>query len=127
MPTVEKVTSGRVYVRQVDREFSVGESVDVSDADAAYLVDERGDFEVVDDGDDSESDGTAEGDPIEGKPVAEIDVAEHLNRWLDQHYTHRAEQVRGGDVDDSLDAVAEAETSETVIEAVEERRVELED
>jgi len=45
--------------------------------------------------------------------------------WLDGDYTERADAVADGRVDAHLDAIEDAETSETVIEAVEERREEL--
>lgn len=52
MPTVEKTKGGRVSVRGIG-DFVPGEPVEVSDDDAEYLCDERGDFTVVDDaGDD---------------------------------------------------------------------------
>jgi hypothetical protein len=47
MPVVEKTFGGTVRVRDIG-EFAPGDRAEVSTADAAYLVDERGDFEVVD-------------------------------------------------------------------------------
>jgi hypothetical protein len=102
--------------------FDAGDVHDVGDELFGYL-EAHEDFEVVGDAGD---DGVHEEDPLEGKSVAEVDVSEHLDRWLDQPYDHRAEQVRGGGVDDSLDAIEDAETSQTVIDAVEERRDKLE-
>jgi len=46
MPTVEKTSGGRVYVRGIGR-FTVGDTADVSESEAAYLVEERADFERV--------------------------------------------------------------------------------
>lgn len=104
MPTVEKVRGGRVMVRGIGR-FEVGDQAEISEADAEYLIEERGDFEYVngDNGDDFSIDG-----------------------WLDNDYENRAEAVREGGVDDYLDEIEDAETSQTVIDAVEERRSELE-
>ena len=44
MPTVEKHSGGRVYIRPLDRRFEIGDRVDVDRELAAYLCDERGDF-----------------------------------------------------------------------------------
>lgn len=46
--------------------------------------------------------------------------------WMDRDYQDRETAVRDGDVDEHLDAIADAETSETVKEAVDDRRDELE-
>jgi hypothetical protein len=59
MPTVEKVTGGRVHVRDIGH-FEAGGRAEVSEADARYLVEERGDFETVDDDTDAETDSDAE-------------------------------------------------------------------
>ena len=48
MPTVEKTEGGRVTIRGIG-EFRLGDQAEVSKDDAAYLCDERGDFERVDD------------------------------------------------------------------------------
>lgn len=45
--------------------------------------------------------------------------------WLDIGYTQRADDVRAGRVDDYLDDIEEVETSQTVTDAVEQRRDEL--
>ena len=49
-----------------------------------------------------------------------------VEAWLDQHYQARSEQVRDGDVDEHLDAIAAEETATTVQDAIGERRAELE-
>ncbi|AGN33791.1 hypothetical protein HALG_00003 [Halorubrum virus CGphi46] len=50
-----------------------------------------------------------------------------VDEWIDDHhYQAREEQVRDGAVDEHLDAIAEAESSTTVQDAVGERRAELE-
>jgi len=126
MPTVRYTAEGGHY-RIGGHGFDPGDEHEVDDELATYLADHE-DFEVVD-GDEGGGDAVVQPpdeDPLEGQPVADVDVSEHLDRWLDQHYTHRAEQVRSGDVDDSLDEIEDAETSETVIEAVQDRRAELE-
>lgn len=46
--------------------------------------------------------------------------------WLDEDYLDRAAAVREGEVDEHLDAIEAAETSQTVEEAVADRRAELE-
>jgi len=55
MPTVEKVSGGLVRVRDIGQ-FRVGDRVEVSADEAAYLCDERGDFERVGEADDEGSD-----------------------------------------------------------------------
>jgi hypothetical protein len=45
--------------------------------------------------------------------------------WLEVDYRERAERVRSGAVDAHLGAIADAETSQTVAEAVAERRAEM--
>ena len=120
MPTVEKTTGGRVYIRSADRRFSVGDRADVSEQEAAYLVEERGDFDIVDDTDSAEANPDVE---------AESDVEESfdIDEWLEQGYTERADRVRSGEVDEHLDVIHDAETSENVIDAVALRTQDLED
>ncbi|WP_435346024.1 hypothetical protein [Haloarchaeobius sp. HRN-SO-5] len=55
MPTVQKTSGGRVTVRDIG-EFTVGDQAAVSDAEAQYLVDERGDFTLVDGEDEATAD-----------------------------------------------------------------------
>ena len=47
MPVVEKTSGGAVDVRGIG-DFAAGDRAEVSAEDAAYLVDERGDFERID-------------------------------------------------------------------------------
>jgi len=149
MPTVEKVSPGRVYVRRVGQEFALGDRAEVSDADAAYLCDERGDFERVDvNGESSEDvpeDASSEDIPEDEdedadvssgdtESEAEAGAGEHEDgneeqaadlapdEWLDQDYRTRAERVRDGDVDEHLETIREIETSETVKDAVDDRQ-----
>lgn len=77
MPTVEKVNGGRVLVRGIGR-FAIGDRAEVSEADAAYLCDARGDFELVDDSDlPTEADET-------GATVADAIEAGHCP-WCDEY------------------------------------------
>lgn len=68
MPRVEKVTGGRVYVRGIGR-FRIGDQAEVSEDDAAYLCEERGDFRRVEDAD--EGDGDVDGEDVDDNAVAE--------------------------------------------------------
>jgi hypothetical protein len=106
MPTVEKVSGGRVYVRGIGR-FSLGDRVDVSESDAAYLCEERGDFERVDD--ETGGGGFVAQEFVSRTPVAEV-----------------ASDIRAGEADGHLDQVEQAERNgrdrKTVYEAVDERR-----
>lgn len=53
MPAVEKTTGGPVYHRGLGETLEIGDQSEVSEELAAYLCEERGDFERVDAGDDS--------------------------------------------------------------------------
>jgi hypothetical protein len=120
MPVVEKTSGGRVNVRGIG-EFVPGDQAEVSRGDAEYLLEERNDFELVEDGNDAEE----EPDSDDTVDEAEVDfVAE--DDWLDRDYQDRADAVAAGEADGFLDTVEEYETSETVIDAVQERRDELE-
>jgi hypothetical protein len=55
MPTVEKTVGGRVHIRDVGETFTIGDRAEVSEAQAAYLCEERGDFKRVDDAADDEN------------------------------------------------------------------------
>jgi len=102
MPVVEKVRGGRVNVRGIG-EFSPGDRAEVSAADAEYLCDDRGDFERVDDA-------AVSGDGFDAEA------------WLDQDYRDRADRVEAGDVDEHLGKIRNVETSDTVIDAIDERQ-----
>lgn len=67
MPTVQKTHGGEVYLRSEDARVTQGDRVEVSAAKAAYLCDERGDFERVGDepGPEAEDDGDGDGDGAE--------------------------------------------------------------
>jgi hypothetical protein len=111
MPRFEKISGGRVYLRGIDEHVAVGDTVEASGDFAAYLS-ERGDFreETVD---------------VEA-PTDDVADGFDAGAWLDQDYQDRAARVREGAVDDHLDTIADAETSDTVRDAIGERRAELE-
>jgi hypothetical protein len=118
MPTVRYTGGGTYRVDGVG--FDPGDEKDVNRELADYLTD-RDDFEMVDDaGDDDVSEEDGPPDVDEWEDWGESD-------WLELGYTQRADDVREGRVDDYLDEIDAVETSDTVIEAVEDRRSELED
>jgi len=133
MPTVEKVSGGRVHIREAGREFDRGDRADVSEATAAYLCEERGDFERVDagaateDGDGADDAATAEpesadeGDEsgdVTDDAGGDVDSSFDADEWLERHYQERADLVEAGAVDAHLETLLEVETSETVRDAV---------
>jgi len=122
MPVVEKTHGNQVYIRGAGR-FERDDRKEVSDEMAEYLTEERGDFAVVDeDGDVTEVEDDNDSDDEESEAEA-FDT----DAWLEQDYTDREDRVRSGDVDDELELIAESETSNTVLDAIGERRAELED
>jgi len=60
-------------------------------------------------------------------PAESDDEEFDLEAWLDQDYEVRAERVEAGEVDAHLEAIAEAETSDNVLDAIGVRRAELEE
>ena len=60
---------------------------------------------------------------VEDAGADEFDVDE----WLDQDYQTRVERVEAGEVDGHLEEIAEAETSDNVVDAIGVRRAELEE
>ncbi|OYR72718.1 hypothetical protein [Halorubrum ezzemoulense] len=114
--------SGGGRYRTSGHQFEEGDIVDVDEGLAEYLC-EKDAFARVDD------------DTLEEAEVASEDVVDTLDEaegfdvdaWIDDnHYQERAEEVRAGEHDDHLDAIAEAESATTVQDAVGERRAELE-
>lgn len=104
-----------------------GDVVEMSAEHADYYVDEwdftiveEAPFEDEDDADESET----EAEETESDDVDEW-AAWNEDDWLDLDYQQRATDVREGRVDDYLGQIEACETSETVEEAVEERRAEL--
>lgn len=132
-----------------------GDTVELTDRQREQF--NRRKFDPVDDGDeepadddadgDDEPDGTDGGDEFETQHAAEdgaydadVDAESddgdgepdewhdwNEDAWMDLGYEQRAEDVRAGRVDDHLGDVESAERSDTVLEAVEDRRSELED
>lgn len=98
--------------------FEPGGVNDVDGELAEYLAD-REDFEVVDDVAEERGEGEFRFDPGEATDFS-------TNGWLDNNYQDRVEAVQAGGLDEYLDEIENAETSETVIDAVQKRRVELE-
>lgn len=120
MPTVEKTSGGRVVVRGIG-EFDPGDRVEVSDADAQYLVEERGDFEVID-GDDETDDAAEEADDSD-VAIATGDAEAFVDRTPMEDVV---EDIEDGVVDEVLDQVEAAAERKGVLEAIEARRDELE-
>lgn len=79
MPVVEKIAGGRVVVRGIG-EFSPGDRADVSEADAAYLCDDRGDFQRVDENDGSD----LPDDRVPDEDLAAM-IDEGLCPWCDEY------------------------------------------
>lgn len=122
MPTVEKVTPGRVRVRDIGR-FEHGDRAEVSAAEAEYLVEQRGDFAMVD-GD--ELVGAVTDEPAADEPDAEADTFD-VEAFLDRNVDPVADDIRAGEVDEHLEAIADADDRVGVQDAAGERRAELED
>lgn len=121
MPVVKKTSGGRIVVRGIG-EFIPDEEADVSKDDAQYLVDERGDFVRLDSSDEDEPTDDA---AFDFDPAGHDDF--ETNGWLENDYQDRAEAVRAGGLDDFLNEIEDAERSDTVLEAIDERRAELEE
>ena len=126
MVRVEHVSGGVIRHQSIGRS-TPGDTHDVSEEAAAYLCEEREEFEYSDvidaeyeDVTDSEGDGGDTDDESDGGAFDE-------DAWLDQDYTDRAEQVRTGEVDAHLETIDDIETSGNVRDAIGERRAELEE
>jgi len=137
MPVVEKVHGGRVVVRDIG-EFVLDDRADVDADTAAYLCDERGDFERVADegGDDShensldvsgevtiDADAGSEADTADDDPSGDYPAADGTS---DAHWRSIVTAVGDGVYDDNLNTVAEHDHRSSVQDAVGERRAELE-
>ncbi|MFC6973645.1 hypothetical protein ACFQL1_01535 [Halomicroarcula sp. GCM10025709] len=125
MPRVRHTGDGGHY-RVGGHGFDPGDEHNVDDDLAGYLGD-HDDFEVLDEAGEGNSEDT---DPDEGDSEFRFDPGDatdfSANGWLDNDYQDRADAVRAGGLDDYLAEIEDAETSETVIDAVDERRDELE-
>jgi len=123
MPRIHYEGGGRY--RTSGHLFEEGDIAEVDEELADYLC-EKDAFARVDDSavttDQTETDESEETDEADSESKG-FDADE----WIDEHhYQAREEQVRDGAVDEHLDAIAEAESSTTVQDAVGERRAELE-
>lgn len=84
MPTVEKVSGPRTNIRDIGH-FSRGDRADISEADARYLCEERGDFAVVDETgsypteSDDDSDGGVTPSEAEGGYLRDADPAVQID------------------------------------------------
>ncbi|MCJ0619449.1 hypothetical protein JZX76_07980 [Haloarcula hispanica] len=108
MPTVEKTEGGRVTVRGIG-EFGLGDQVEVSKDDAAYLCDERADFERVDDA--AEEDGASdEANPPFDPSASTVDEIEAALEETNHHPV--ALQAL-------LDAEKDGKNRDTAVEAIE--------
>ena len=122
MARVHYSDSGRY--RTSGHQFEEGDIVDVDEDLADYLC-EKDAFGRVD-----ETPADAE-DDTKPEPASDEEPAESagfdVDAWIDEHhYQAREEQIRDGEHDEHLDAIAEAESSTTVQDAVGERRAEIE-
>lgn len=143
MPTVRYTSEGGRY-RTAGVTFESGDTHEVPDGKAEYLVEEVGDFEYAEDagttGDADEpvdddvhvEDGPPDDNADNSAPESEDgdegdgDGGEFdIDAWLDHDYQERADRVNAGEVDDHLDQIAEEETSDTVLDAIGVRRAEL--
>ena len=104
------------------RQFEEGAIVDVDEGLAEYLCEKDAFARVGGDAPAEPEADVASDDDTDAEPDG-FDV----ERWIDAlHYQERAEEVRDGEHDEHLDAIAEAESATTVQDAVGERRAELE-
>jgi len=110
--------------RTSGHQFEQGDIVDVDEQLAEHLCENEAFARVGGDTvvDEPDADG-ADTDDADADAADGFDV----DAWIDEHhYQARAEQVRAGDHDEHLDAIAGAESATTVQDAVGERRAELE-
>jgi len=113
MPVVEKTSGGTVRVRGIG-EFAPGDRAEVSTADAQYLVEERGDFELVDDGsEDADDVVTAYAFP-DGDELSDLTVGEVQDRLATGSYDHVLDEIES--------AETHGKDRTTVHEAIETRR-----
>jgi len=125
MPVAEKTTGGEVYLRGIDRRVLVGDRVDVSEEFAAYLIEERSDFRIVDDHQDAEFREIADADDeSDSDDQGGFDAGAFVDRTPMDDVT---EDIKAGEADGHLDAVQEAAERVGVEDAVGQRRAELED
>jgi hypothetical protein len=100
---------GPVRIRGNGSTWERGETKAVA-PDRAEALTETHDYFVIAD----------EADVDDGADAFDVD------EWLDQDYQERVDRVESGAVDEHLEEIAEAETSDTVLDAIGVRRAELE-
>ena len=122
MPTVEKTRGGQVYIRSVGQQFAIGDRAEVSESEAQYLVEERGDFELVDAGEQTGSANDADY-AINTESGELLDAADAT---VDQIETAIAEVEDPDAIRYILDAERDGQHRTTAIEALEARLDELE-
>lgn len=78
---------------------------------------------------DSEADGSDNDSAITTEDVTPDEEGDAFDEdaWLEPDFSERADRVAAGDVDEHLDVIADVERSDTVLDAVGERRAELEE
>jgi hypothetical protein len=113
MPRVQYLGTGGYHIRDGPDFDEVGDEQVVGERTADRLC-ARDDFERVTTDAEDAGDDAGEGEPFD------------VEAWLDQEYRTRTERVVDGDVDHILDTIADIETSQTVLDAVDDRRDELE-
>ncbi|OYR57714.1 hypothetical protein [Halorubrum halodurans] len=121
MPRVHYSGSGRY--RTSGHQFEEGDIVEVDEDLADYLCEMDAFGRVDETRPDAEDD--TEGAPENDEGPTESEGFD-VDAWIDEHhYQERAEQVRDGEHDEHLDAIAGAESATTVQDAVGERRAEI--
>ncbi len=132
MPTVKKTDGPRGYIRALGRRVSVGETYEVSQGEAEYVLEERDDFELVEGQLGSED----ETDADEGETDSDDEEASDGDGFDAEAFVDRSpmddviEDIEAGGADEYLDAVQAAEEDGRdrvgVQDAIGERRAELE-
>ncbi|GAA0539712.1 hypothetical protein ABNG02_15680 [Halorubrum ejinorense] len=127
MPYVHYNGGGRY--RTSGHLFEEGDVVEVEEDLADYLC-EKDEFARVEGDETIDEPEIASEDTVDTLDESEESAESEgfdVDEWThEHHYQERAEQVRAGEHDEHLDAIAEAESATTVQDAVGERRAELE-
>lgn len=107
--------------------FEDGATTVSDDVDVALLTDRYPNLEPSSEAPAADSAGETDAASDEVSAEETDDVSEwDEDEWLDGGYQDRADMVRTGAVDEFLDEVEAVETADTVLDAVEARRDELE-
>ena len=130
MPRVRYLGGGGYRIRDGPDFDEAGDEADVGERTADRLC-ARDDFERVatdagDAGGDDEDNGDTDSEAADAGEDDDEETLFDAEAWLDQDYQTRAERVGDGDVDHTLDTITDVETSQTVLDAVDDRRDELE-